>query len=65
MTDLRDCGHHGGKISFEREGGPYPFGVDPSWRGTKTELPYLNRCEERGLGGCEESGVWGVGRMRL
>ena len=21
---------------------PYPFGVDPSWRGSRTELPYLN-----------------------
>ncbi|GAA0163650.1 ATP synthase [Lithospermum erythrorhizon] len=22
--------------------GPYPFGVDPSWRGSRTELPFLN-----------------------
>ncbi len=22
--------------------GPYPFGVDPVWHGTKTELSYLN-----------------------
>ncbi|KAF3509174.1 hypothetical protein F2Q69_00002405 [Brassica cretica] len=22
--------------------GPYPFGVDPSWRGSRSELPYLN-----------------------
>lgn len=21
---------------------PYPFGVDPSWRGSRTELPFLN-----------------------
>ena len=21
---------------------PYPFGVDPSWRGSRSELPYLN-----------------------
>ncbi|PON62354.1 ATPase, V0 complex, subunit 116kDa [Parasponia andersonii] len=23
-------------------GGPYPFGVDPSWRGSRSELPFLN-----------------------
>ncbi len=22
--------------------GPYPFGVDPVWHGSKSELPYLN-----------------------
>ena len=22
--------------------GPYPFGVDPVWHGTKSELSYLN-----------------------
>ncbi|XP_020522169.1 V-type proton ATPase subunit a1 isoform X2 [Amborella trichopoda] len=22
--------------------GPYPFGVDPSWRGSRSELPFLN-----------------------
>lgn len=22
--------------------GPYPFGIDPVWHGTKTELSYLN-----------------------
>lgn len=21
---------------------PYPFGVDPSWRGSRSELPFLN-----------------------
>jgi len=40
-TDLRDCSHAGGHIKFPG-GEPYPFGVDPAWRGSKTELPYLN-----------------------
>lgn len=22
--------------------GPYPFGVDPVWHGSRSELPYLN-----------------------
>ena len=40
-VDLRDCASFGGEIA--REGpNPYGFGVDPVWRGTKTELPYLN-----------------------
>ncbi|KAG1677026.1 hypothetical protein FOA52_001195 [Chlamydomonas sp. UWO 241] len=38
--DLRACGEFGGDIRLYGE--PYQFGVDPSWRGTKTELPYLN-----------------------
>lgn len=42
ITDLRDCGIKGGQIGFPHETGPYPFGVDPSWKGTRTELPYLN-----------------------
>ena len=28
--------------SCERLQGPYPFGVDPVWHGTKSELSYLN-----------------------
>ena len=40
-TELRDCSHMDGLVV--RPGDyPYPFGVDPVWRGTKTELPYLN-----------------------
>ena len=39
--DLRACGYVGGEIL--QSGGPYPLGVDPAWRGTTTELPYLNR----------------------
>mmetsp|Transcript_13608 Transcript_13608/g.33441 ORF Transcript_13608/g.33441 Transcript_13608/m.33441 type:complete len:845 (-) Transcript_13608:923-3457(-) len=42
VDDLRACGHAGGKIVLPPGAGPYPFGVDPAWRGTKTELPYLN-----------------------
>ncbi|KAL6762998.1 vacuolar proton ATPase subunit A [Haematococcus lacustris] len=42
VPDLRDCSHAGGKVGFPAGSEPYPFGVDPSWRGTKTELPYLN-----------------------
>jgi V-type H+-transporting ATPase subunit a len=41
MTELRDCSHYDGLIVRPGEY-PYPFGVDPVWRGTKTELPYLN-----------------------
>ena len=40
-NDLRDCTHVNGEIEFAGPG-PYGFGVDPTWRGTKTELPYLN-----------------------
>ncbi|RZC70403.1 hypothetical protein C5167_033571 [Papaver somniferum] len=31
--------HTSGLLKFR---GPYPFGVDPSWRGSRTELPFLN-----------------------
>ncbi|KAG9139093.1 hypothetical protein Leryth_020775 [Lithospermum erythrorhizon] len=31
--------HTAGLIKYR---GPYPFGVDPSWRGSRTELPFLN-----------------------
>ncbi|GFR41621.1 hypothetical protein Agub_g2347, partial [Astrephomene gubernaculifera] len=40
--DRRDCGHHGGKLLMDGSRGPYGFGVDPIWHGTKTELPFLN-----------------------
>ena len=42
LVQLRDCGHYGGVIKREGVDNSYAFGVDPSWRGTKTELPYLN-----------------------
>jgi len=31
--------HTAGLVKFR---GPYPFGVDPSWRGSRSELPFLN-----------------------
>ncbi|TYI64895.1 hypothetical protein E1A91_D09G120600v1 [Gossypium mustelinum] len=31
--------HSAGLIKFRD---PYPFGVDPSWRGSRSELPFLN-----------------------
>ncbi|KXZ50572.1 hypothetical protein GPECTOR_16g747 [Gonium pectorale] len=42
IEDRRDCGHHGGELEMDRAAGPYAFGVDPIWHGTKTELPFLN-----------------------
>ncbi|KAM7258777.1 hypothetical protein ACFE04_014518 [Oxalis oulophora] len=32
--------HTVGLVKFQDE--PYPFGVDPSWRGSRSELPFLN-----------------------
>ncbi|XP_028098327.1 V-type proton ATPase subunit a1-like isoform X2 [Camellia sinensis] len=37
-TTCRDA-HSVGLVKFQD---PYPFGVDPSWRGSRTELPFLN-----------------------
>lgn len=33
------CSDTAGLIKYRN---PYPFGVDPSWRGSRTELPFLN-----------------------
>lgn len=30
------------RIGLVKYTDPYPFGVDPSWRGSRTELPFLN-----------------------
>ncbi|CAI9105180.1 OLC1v1004044C3 [Oldenlandia corymbosa var. corymbosa] len=31
-----------GTVGLLKVGDTYPFGVDPSWRGSRTELPFLN-----------------------
>ncbi|PPS13627.1 hypothetical protein GOBAR_AA06956 [Gossypium barbadense] len=36
---LQGDAHSAGLIKFRD---PYPFGVDPSWRGSRSELPFLN-----------------------
>lgn len=37
-TTCRDA-HTAGLVKYQD---PYPFGVDPSWRGSRSELPFLN-----------------------
>ncbi|CAL0329104.1 unnamed protein product [Lupinus luteus] len=37
-SSCRDA-HTTGLVKFRE---PYPFGVDPSWRGSRSELPFLN-----------------------
>nr|DAD26067.1 TPA_asm: hypothetical protein HUJ06_027535 [Nelumbo nucifera] len=37
-TTCRDA-HTAGLVKYRD---PYPFGVDPSWRGSRSELPFLN-----------------------
>ncbi|KAE9620536.1 putative V-type ATPase, V0 complex, 116kDa subunit family [Lupinus albus] len=37
-SSCRDA-HTTGLVKFQE---PYPFGVDPSWRGSRSELPFLN-----------------------
>ncbi|OIV99351.1 hypothetical protein TanjilG_17161 [Lupinus angustifolius] len=36
---IRRDAHTTGLVKFRE---PYPFGVDPSWRGSRSELPFLN-----------------------
>ncbi|KAK8502505.1 hypothetical protein V6N12_005491 [Hibiscus sabdariffa] len=39
IVDAYGDAHSSGLIKFRD---PYPFGVDPSWRGSRSELPFLN-----------------------
>lgn len=36
------CPTAGSGLVPGRGSGPYPMGVDPTWHGTRTELPFLN-----------------------
>lgn len=39
LLALTSDAHSAGLIKYRD---PYPFGVDPSWRGSRSELPFLN-----------------------
>ncbi|XP_041989504.1 V-type proton ATPase subunit a1-like isoform X3 [Salvia splendens] len=48
-----------GTIGLIKVGGTYPFGVDPSWRGSRSELPFLNSLKMK------MSILFGVSQMNL
>ena len=47
------------KVGLIKYQDPYPFGVDPSWRGSRTELPFLNSLKMK------MSILFGVTQMNL